>query len=71
MNTPQEEQQQVAEELTRKGDSDDQVLRQLLDALPIYATRIGYRSNSTEDQQAFGKFLFEVGRQWDEWKAGR
>lgn len=69
MNTPQEEQK--TDEMTRKGDSDDQVLRELFDALPIYATRIGFRTNSTEDQQAFGKFLFEIGRQWNEWKAGR
>src|SRR5690349_16694872 len=46
MTEPQED-QRIADELTRKGDSDDQVLRQLLDALPIYATRIGYRTNST------------------------
>jgi hypothetical protein len=45
-----------------------QALRQLLDGLPIYATRIGYRYDSTAEERAFGERVFELSKRWDELK---
>lgn len=70
MNNPMND-QQTRDELTRKGDSDDQVLRQILDQLPIFATRLGFRTNSTQEQEEFARFLFRTHQQWLEFKAGQ
>ena len=55
---------------TAKAKSDEDVLRYVLDSLPIIATRIGFRYNSTPEERSFGDFLWQVHRQWGEWKAG-
>lgn len=44
------------------------VLRQLLDSLPIYATRIGYRTDSTPEERVFGERMFELDKRWQELK---
>ena len=50
--------------------SDDMnALTRLLDGLPIYATRIGFHSNSTDEERAFANHMFDLHRQWNEWKA--
>jgi hypothetical protein len=49
---------------------DEKALRQLLDALPIYAIRIGYRYDSTPEERAFGEAMLEIGRRWKELKPG-
>jgi len=41
-------------------------MRQLLDSLPIYATRIGYRTDSTPEERAFGEAMFELDKRWQE-----
>jgi len=41
-------------------------LRQLLDTLPIYAARVGYRTDSTADERAFGEAVFKVHDRWVE-----
>jgi hypothetical protein len=41
-------------------------LRQLLDSLPIYATRIGYRTDSTDAERALGDAVFKVHERWAE-----
>ena len=55
---------------TAKAKSDEDVLRYIFDSLPIIATRIGFRHNSTPEEQSFGDFLWQVHRQWGEWKDG-
>ena len=49
---------------------DEKALRQLLDALPIYATRIGYRTDSTADERAFGDAMWDISHRWSELKQG-
>lgn len=41
-------------------------LMKLLGALPIYATRIGYRDDSTDEQRKFADSLFDVSAKWAE-----
>ena len=48
---------------------DATALRQLLDTLPIYATRIGFRTDSTEAEKSLGDALFRVHERWLEVKA--
>lgn len=57
------------DEVTEKALDDEFALRQLLNGLPIYASRIGIRSNSTPEQTEFMHFLFQVHEQWREWSA--
>ena len=47
---------------------DEKALRQLLDALPIYATRIGYRTDSTPQERAFGDAMWDISNRWGELK---
>ena len=44
-------------------------MRQLLDSLPIYATRIGYRTDSTPEEREFGELMFELDKRWRELRA--
>jgi hypothetical protein len=64
----------IDSEMTRKGKADAEAVRELLDSvlgpMPIYATRIGYRTNSTPDERRLGMFLFRIAREWDDFKAG-
>jgi len=41
-----------------------QDLKRLLDMLPIYATRVGYRTDSTPEEQRIGEAAFEAHRAW-------
>ena len=52
------------------GPTEIEALRHLLDSLPIYATKIGYRFDSTDAERAFADAVFEVGRCWIELRAG-
>jgi hypothetical protein len=45
-----------------------EVLDKVLGPLPIYATRIGYRHDSTDYERRLGEFLFQIAREWDEFK---
>ena len=45
-----------------------EVLDKVLGPLPIYATRIGYRHDSTAYERRLGDFLFKIAREWDEFK---
>lgn len=49
-------------------DENARLIRQLLDQLPIYATTIGYRFNSTDEERALGEALFKVHEAWQEVK---
>lgn len=46
-----------------------EALRQLLASLPIYATRIGFRTNSTPEEREFGERVFELDKRWRELQA--
>ena len=39
---------------------------QMLDALPIFATRVGFRTDSTDDERRFAEALFAVNEKWQE-----
>ena len=41
-------------------------LERLLDTLPIYATRIGYRYDSSTAEREFGDKVFELHSRWNE-----
>ena len=43
-------------------------LRQLMEALPIYATRVGYRTDSTPEEREFADAIWKVVERWDEVK---
>lgn len=62
------------DEMTRKGKDDAEAVVELLDSvlgpMPIFATRIGYRMNSTPEERRLGEFLFRIAREWEEFKAG-
>ena len=45
-----------------------EMLRQLLDMLPIFATTIGYRCDSTDAEREFADALFKVTETWTEVK---
>jgi hypothetical protein len=49
--------------------TDQEALTNLLDALPIYATKIGYRTDSTPEEQAFGEAMFDLHNRWLDFKA--
>jgi hypothetical protein len=43
-----------------------ETLRQLLDALPIYATRVGYRTDSTDEERRIADAAWAAHRAWTE-----
>lgn len=49
-------------------DNEADAMRHLMNTLPIYATRIGYRYDSTAEEMDLGKALFEVHEKWLEVK---
>jgi len=59
-------------EIVRKGNDDTLAVVELLDnvlsPMPIFAMRIGYRTDSTPYQRRLGEFLFGLARRWDEFK---
>lgn len=46
-------------------------MQEILDALPIYAVKIGYRSESTIEERKLGEDLFTLHERWLELKAAR
>ena len=54
-----------------KTEDDFALLSSLLDQLPIWAIRIGYHSNSTDEQRKLADDLFAVFRVWIERRTGR
>lgn len=46
-----------------------EALRQLLDALPIYATKIGYRTDATEADREFADAVLKLADRWTELRA--
>jgi len=47
-----------------------EALRKLLDGLPIYATKIGYRNDSTDAEREFADVVFKVSDRWIELRDG-
>lgn len=45
-----------------------EAMTHLMDNLPIYATKIGYRTDSTEAEATLGQALFAVHEKWLEVK---
>lgn len=45
-------------------ESEAEAMRRLLDTLPIYATRIGYRTDSTPEERTLGEAVFKVHSCW-------
>lgn len=43
-----------------------QDLKRLLDTLPIYATRVGYRTDSTPEEALIGEAAFAAYRAWSD-----
>lgn len=44
--------------------TDAEALTQLLDALPIFATKLGYRDDSTPKERALADAAFKVHETW-------
>lgn len=52
-----------------KSETEAGELWRLLDGLPLLATRIGYRPDSTPEERAFGMAVFKVAGRWAELRA--
>lgn len=61
--------QQVDDEIRRKGKADFDGIRELMDTViggfPIWAVRIGYRADSTEKEKRLADWMFDVSRAWE------
>jgi hypothetical protein len=58
-----------AEEPTYNGAapiSEAEAMRRLLDGLPIYATKIGFRTDSTPEERLLAEKIFKVHTTWAE-----
>lgn len=44
--------------------SEAEAMRRLMDGLPIYATKIGFRTDSTPEEELLARKLFKVSDAW-------
>lgn len=44
--------------------SESEAMRRLLDGLPIYATKIGFRTDSTPEEELLARKIFKVSDAW-------
>lgn len=49
-------------------ETEAETMVKLMDMLPIFATKIGYRSDSTEEERKLGEAIFRVHEKWVEVK---